>query len=355
MKNKLKNAIAISLIPQIILVKWLANYPQFIETYYSKGLYTVISNFSRTLWGWIPFSLGDIGYTLLALFALYYLITKRHSILSSPFIFLKNIVCVLSITYFLFHILWGFNYYRQPISKTLGLKTETSPEELLTFVEQLIIKTNAIHNEISIDSAAIVQIPYSKNEIFDITISGYGELQREFPFLTYSRPSIKKSLYSTSLTYMGYGGYLNPFTNEAQVNSKLPNFRFPVVSGHEIGHQLGYSAENETNFIGYIVTANNKDLYFKYAAYTYALSYCLGDLRRQDEATFENLYGKLNGGIKKNFQEMANFWEAYENPMEPYFKSIFNSFLKANNQPEGIHSYNLVVHLLVAYHEKHPL
>lgn len=39
---------------------------------------------------------------------------------------------------------------------------------------------------------------------------------------------------------MGYGGYLNPFTNEAQVNGITPKFRLPTVSGHEVGHQLGY-------------------------------------------------------------------------------------------------------------------
>jgi hypothetical protein len=333
MNAKIKNGIALSLIPQIILVKWLANYPEFIETYYSKGLYKVVSDFSRTLLGWIPFSVGDIGYTMLGFLAIRYLIIKRRDILKHPIPFFRNIVFVLAIAYFMFHVLWGFNYYRQPLSNALGLKSETSQEELLEFVEQLIVKTNAIHLQISKDSAEMVKIP----------------------FLAYNRPSIKKSLYSIPLTYMGYGGYLNPFTNEAQVNSKLPNFRFPVVAGHEIGHQLGYSAENETNFIGYIATANNDNLYFKYAAYTYALSYCLGDIRQQDPALFEKLYGKLNSGIKKNFQEMATFWEAYENPMEPYFKAVFNSFLKANNQPQGIQSYNLVVTLLVAYHQKYPL
>lgn len=355
MNTKIKNVVAFSILPQILLVKWLANYPDLIERYYSLGFYKFISKGSRFLMGWIPFSMGDIFYIIAVVLGVRYLIVKRYHIKKKPLLFLRNIALFFSVIYFSFHILWGFNYYRQPISKKLNLKSDTTQEQLHEFVEKLVAKSNDIHYQISLDSSAIIQIPYSKSEIFRMTVSGYNELKNEIPFLSYEPSSIKKSLFSTPLTYMGYGGYLNPFTNEAQVNAILPNFRFPVVSAHEIGHQIGYSAENETNFIGYLVTATHKDAYFKYAAYTYALSYCLSDIRRQDETAFQKFYAQLNPGIKKNFQEMNDFWLSYENPMEPVFKSIFNSFLKANNQAEGIHSYNRVVSLMVAYDQKHPL
>ena len=237
----------------------------------------------------------------------------------------------------------------------MNLEENHSKKELIHFVERLIEKTNEIQFAITSDTAQIVKIPYGKQEIRERTVKGYQKLGKEYPFLTYNTASLKNSLFSLPLTYMGYGGYLNPFTHEAQVNAKLPDFRFPVVCGHEVGHQLGYSAENETNFIGYLVTVNNEDLYFQYAAYAYALGYCLSDIKRKDEASFEQLYKQLNTGTKKNFQEVNDFWAAYENPLEPVFKSVFNSFLKANNQQDGIKSYSKVVSLLVAYHAKHAL
>ena len=262
---------------------------------------------------------------------------------------------VLSVAYFTFHFMWGLNYYREPLAVKLKLTETGDYQELVNFTKQLIQKTNEAQLRITQDSSLAVSIPYSQQEIFDKTISGYDDLKKKHPFFSYTTPSIKTSLMSTGLTYMGYAGYLNPFTNEAQVNGLLPNFRFPVVAGHEIGHQLGYSAENETNFIGYLVTANNSDRYFQYAAYAYALGYCLSDIRRGDKEVFETVLENLNPGVKANFQEMAVFWNRYKNPMEPVFKSIFNSFLKANNQSEGIKSYNAVVRLLVPYHKKYPL
>ena len=80
MDNRIKNGIALALIPQIVLVKWLGSYPELIETYYSKGLYPLISRFFRILFGWIPFSMGDIVYTLLLFLALRYLFMRRSQI-----------------------------------------------------------------------------------------------------------------------------------------------------------------------------------------------------------------------------------------------------------------------------------
>lgn len=355
MNNSLKNTIALSIIPQIILVKWIGRYPEFIESYYSLGLYPLLSKLSRTVFGWIPFSIGDIIYALLFVALLRYLILRRKKIKQEPKSFVRNIFVVLSTAYFTFHLLWGLNYYRVPLSETLSLKETNTSQELEFFIERLIDKTNETQLLITADSTQKIIVPYSKKEILEKTIQGYQKLDSQFYIFHYQKPSLKNSLFSTGLSYMGYGGYLNPFTNEAQVNALLPNYRYPVVAAHEVGHQLGYSAENETNFIGYLVTSSNSDIYFKYSAYSYALAYCLSDIRKRDEPSFEKLFSTLNEGVKKNYQEISDFWASYKTPAEPVFKSIFDTFLKANNQDKGIKSYNAVVSLLINYHEEHPL
>ncbi|NAS11382.1 DUF3810 domain-containing protein [Poritiphilus flavus] len=355
MNDKLKNGIALSLIPQIVLVKILASFPEFIEKYYSQGFYPLVSRLFRTLLGWIPFSVGDLIYALLIILAIRYLYRNWRQIGKKPKVFVRDVFMVLSIVYLTFHINWGFNYYRLPLSKSLELTEKHDFKQLVDFTETLIQASNQIHVKINSDSTRKIDIPYSQKEIFKKTIAGFDALQEQWPTLAYDSPCAKTSLFSTMLSYMGYGGYLNPFTNEAQVNGRLPNFRFPVVAGHEIGHQIGYAAENETNFIGYLVTLNNDDVYFQYTALTYALGYCLSDIRRKDKKQFEELYGKVNKGIQLEFQAMNEFWKAFENPLEPVFKSIFNTYLKANNQEDGLKSYSRVVTLLVTYHQDHPL
>ena len=355
MNEKIKNGIALSLILQIILVKWIGSHREWVEAYFSNGWYPLVSKFWRILLGWIPFSVGDLIYLGLLVLAIGYVILKHKHIRKHPYLFLRNIALVLSVAYFTFNLMWGLNYYREPLAKTMGLRDINSQEELIKFAERLVKKTNEVQYRITKDTATSVEIPYSRKDIFAKTVAGYQTLGQRYPYLTYNHPSIKKSLFSTGLSYMGYAGYLNPFTNEAQVNGIMPKFRFPVVCGHEVGHQVGYSAENETNFIGYLVTVGNPDPYFQYSAYAYALSYCLSDVRRRNKVEFDRLYGELNGGIKKNFKEVADFWDAHENPMEPVFKSIFDTFLKSNNQPQGIKSYSSIVSLLVTYYEDREL
>jgi len=271
---------------------------------------------------------------------------------AKPLFFLKDVAMVLSIAYFAFHLLWGMNYYRQPITWKLNIEREYTLEELIQFTEYIVQKTNAFQNQITHDSLAPVHIPYTKREIFQKTQEAYETLKKQYPDFEYKTPSLKSSIYSLPLTIMGYGGYLNPFTNEAQVNGITPLFRMPMVSGHEVGHQLGYSAEDATNFIGYLVTSNSNDVYFNYASYHHALGYCLSDLYVKDEMEYNRILATLNPGVRENFKELNDFWKKYENPMEPLFKSVFNTFLKVNNQKEGIKSYNSVVGLMINYQNK---
>jgi len=354
-KNKLRNGIAFSILPQFLIVRLLAANPEWIEQFYSKGFYPYISRFFRNLFGWIPFSVGEILYTTLIILSFRYLIRNRKKIKTQTLSFVRDCAMVLAVFYFTFNMVWGLNYHRKPLGETLEIVQTANYEEIKKLTEELVIKTNTLQVQITGDTTKMVEIPYDREEIFEKIIDGYDSLDDEIPLLNYQNPNLKKSIYSSMSSYMGIGGYLNPFTNEAQVNQKIPVFRFPVVVAHEIGHQIGYAAENETNLIGYLVTHKNDDIYFQYAASAYALAYCLNAVHRTDEEAFNTLRTQLNAGLLKNYKELSDFNAAYENPFEPIFQSIFNGFLKANNQTDGVKSYSKVVHLLVGYHKKHPL
>ncbi|MDQ7033123.1 MAG: DUF3810 family protein, partial [Desulfonauticus sp.] len=64
---------------------------------------------------------------------------------------------------------------------------------------------------------------------------------------------------------------------------------------------------------------------------------------------YKSLVGSINKGILANYQESYDFWEAYQNPLEPMFKLTYSKFLKANNQDKGIESYSYAVALIVNY------
>ena len=96
----------------------------------------------------------------------------------------------------------------------------------------------------------------------------------------YKNISVKKSLFSLPLTYMGFSGYINPFTNEANINRKIPSTSLTFVINHEIAHQLGIASEKDANFISYVMLINSDNHYHKFCGYSYALRLCLNELSK---------------------------------------------------------------------------
>ena len=347
--------IALSIIPQIILLKLLVNFPNLVESIYSQGIYIWISKAMRYAFGWLPFSVGDILYTLLGLYILRWLFINRKRIVKDTKLWFIDVLSAISVGYFAFHLLWAFNYYRLPLHKSLGINHDYTTEELVDLTKQLISKTNNLQLQLADHDSTKVVMPYSKTEILSMIPEGYQQLSREFPYLAYQPKSIKRSLYSTPLTYMGFSGYLNPFTNEAQVDGLIPSFKFPTTGSHEVAHQLGYAAENEANFIGSMAAMHHPDVYFNYSGFAFALRHCLHETFKRDKDLYEKLVSQVNKGIIYNYREVQDFWDRYQNPTEPLFKATYNNFLKSNNQAGGMESYSYVVALLVNYHKNHPI
>ena len=353
-KNK-KTIIALLLIPQYILIRLLSNYPEFVEHYYSNGIYPFISKIFRYVLGWIPFSFGDLIYAFAIIYSIRWIYKNRKRFGKDTKQWFIDVLAALSIIYFAFHLFWGINYYRLPLHKSLNLNHDYTTEQLVSITEKLIQKSNTYHLKITNNDTLKVNLPFSKNEIFKQVPNGYINLKHTFSHLEYHPKSIKKSLFSYPLTYMGFSGYLNPLTNEAQVGALIPVYKFPTTSTHEIAHQLGYAAENEANFIGCLASINNDNIYFKYAGYTFGLQYCLNEIYNRDECLYYDMVANLNKGILKNYKEVHEFWEAHQNPTEPIFKAFYGNFLKANKQDKGIKSYSYVVALLVNYFEVTPI
>ncbi|ULC58839.1 DUF3810 domain-containing protein [Flaviramulus sp. BrNp1-15] len=350
LKNK-KTILALSIIPQFFLIKLLSNFPEFVEQFYSNGFYQFISkNFRYTL-GWIPFSFGDIVYTFAIIYMIRWIFKNRKRLRQDTKNWFIDVASAFALIYFAFHVFWGLNYYRLPLHKNLNLNADYTTEQLVLVAEKLIEKTNQTHLEVAKNDTLKVEMPFTKSDILKLAPEGYENLKQIFPHLEYKPKSIKKSLFSYPLTYMGFSGYLNPLTNEAQVDALIPSYKFPTTTSHEIAHQLGYAAENEANFIGCLAAINHDNIYFNYAGYAFALRFCLNEIYNRDECLFEDMVADVNIGILKNYEEVRLFWEAHQNPAEPYFKIFYSNFLKANKQSKGMESYSYVVALLTNYFE----
>ncbi|PQB04704.1 DUF3810 domain-containing protein [Aureitalea marina] len=340
---------------QFLLLWWIRHYPEWIESWYSTGVYPYISVLPRYLFGWIPFSVGDIFYPLIGIIALRWVYKNFRRLRYDTLNVLFRIGAATSVIYFVFHIIWGLNYYRVPLNEKLDLDRDYTTAELIDLTKRFIQKSNEVHVALGYADTAKIDLPYSNREIMDSAVLGYDQLKEQYPNLSYAPISVKQSGWSLGLTYMGYSGYYNPFSGEAQVNRLIKSYRFPVVSSHEIAHQLGYAAENEANFLATLATIHHPDPYVQYTGYIFALRYLVNEVARRDLDTYRELVEEIHPGILKGYREMREFWESYENPLEDISKAFWNQFLKANNQDRGIMSYSYMVALVINYFEDRPL
>ena len=324
--------------------------PEFIERYYSKGIYPFISSFLRIILGWIPFSFGDllIGFGLFVFLRFLFRLIKTKFKNFIPKII--HFIAVFSVIYFCFYLFWGLNYYREPLAKNLNYQqNKYTTEQLTTVTEHVIKELNEYQLIITKNDTLKVNNPYSQREMYKLAVSGFNNLSQDFLQLTYKHTSVKSSLMSLLQSYNGTAGYLNPLTGEAQVNDRIPKTGYPTTTCHEMAHQIGFAAENEANFVGFLAANYNDDVYFKYASYRMAFRYCISELRKRDSEKSKELWKTVNKGIIKDFNASYAFWQAYKNPFEPLIKKGYNAYLKANKQTKGVESYNYVVDLFISY------
>ena len=352
MSKTLRLCITFSILPQILIINILAKNRTWVEQNYSEWLYPKISSTLRFFYGWIPFSVGDLLYITAIGFGLWWGFKNLKQFLKTPIQSILNLLCVVSVLYFVFHLFWGLNYYREPLYKNLKFETTSySNEELVNLTKFLITKLNQSHLAITKSDTTSVIVPYSNKDIYFLAKKGYKKLANTNSLFTYKYGRAKNSLISIFQSYNGTSGYLNPFTGEAHVNSMIPKTILPTTTTHEMAHQIGFAAENEANFIGFLAALNTEDLYFKYSAYRMATRYAIFELYKRDKEIFDTLYKTLNKGILIDFKSSSDFWNSYKNPFEPIVKKGYNAYLKSNNQVKGINSYNYVVDLLISHYK----
>ncbi len=329
--------------------------PLLVENRYSTGIYPHIGRALRYLLGWLSFSLGDILYGAAVLWLISKLVkgiravVKKQVTRQSFFSGLVYALNIILIIYISFNLLWGINYNRVGIAKQLGLKMEKySADDLKKLNEMLVEKVNA-----SKQMLADAKTGYpTKKELFSKISRAYEEAEKKYPFLHYQPVSVKPSVWSWVGNYMGFTGYYNPFTGEAQVNTLVPKFLQPFTTSHEVAHQLGYAKEMEANFVGYLAAASSNDTLLHYSVYLDLFMYSNRNLFETDSVAAKEFRKQLILPVQEDLKAWKRFYLRHRNPIEPVWRWVYGFYLRRNQQPQGVLSYDEVTGFLIAYYKK---
>jgi hypothetical protein len=350
-KTVIKRIITIAILAIFLcLLLLLSSHPNVIEHYYSEGLYPVICRISHPVFNLFPFSVGDILYLVVIGYLIYAAIHLVRMLFKKEFkrsgTFLLGIVIGVQTAIIIFYLFWGMNYFRPSASVRLNLRdTNYTTIHLKTVTSILIDSANSCRARIT--SADLKQ---NNTAIYETAIKAISKLSADsVNFRTYS-PCIKPSLLTPMLNYLGTSGYYNPFTTEAQLNYQAPYFERPVIACHEMSHQMGYGAEDEADFAGFLAGIGSKDRLLRYSAYQLAVNECMHALRYRDTTANNELKTHISILVHNDFKAQHEYWLKFRGNVGLLSSVFYDNFLKANNQPHGLGTYDQMVLLLMAWY-----
>src|SRR5690349_11113224 len=180
-------------------IKILSFSSNAVEKYYSTGIYPLIARLERLLFGWVPFSVGDILYALAGAGLIYGLVmlirrlARREADASYFKAVLGNTVFVMLVVYVYFNLSWGLNYDRRGIAYQLQLDVRPySTNDLDTLLQQVVRQINRVDSLGRQHRLLLTR----HNDLFRGAVSSYGTLSSGDERFVYASPSVKASLYS---------------------------------------------------------------------------------------------------------------------------------------------------------------
>jgi hypothetical protein len=340
------------------LTEYLKTRPALVEKYYSTGLYPPIAKGLRWLLGSIPFSVGDliigglIAFFLVRLFQFIVRQVKKRFREKVPW---KKLLIRwtgrILLAYLFFYWLWGLNYYRKGSAQLLNIQpaayTHAEVDSLLKVLHKRL-------DDVCADTTALSENKTGDRKMLSRqAVAAYLSASRQYPIAKWKYPSLKPNLLGPWQSHTGYGGYLFPYTGEAQVDFYVPNFVLPMTVCHEMAHQLGFGSESEANLIGFMAARSSASVAFRYSAYADMQAYALREMARRDTARAKVWLAATPAYLKRDRDLLTAYYKQRQWKAQALLDWVYNGYLKNTNQPEGLLSYNKVVAWLIAYAKKY--
>lgn len=309
-------------------------------TWYAHHTYPVLVGTIGRFFGIFPFSVVEFGLYLLIIWMIVYFIR----FIKEPIRMISRTFFLAALLFFLYTINCGINYYAVPFSSYAGLETDLyTSEELFELCEYLVEKVN--------ETATSESYSSHKREWRKEGVLAMQQAAREFSCLAGYYPRPKQLTVSYILSVQQLCGIYVPFTIEANFNGAMPNYNIPHTICHELSHLSGFMREDEANFIGYLACIRSGNQAFGYSGYLTGWVYAGNELAKVDRESYLALHEQLCQQARTDLQENNSFWNRYEGKVAEVSNQWNDTYLKMNDQADGIRSYGRMVDLMLAYYK----
>lgn len=325
-------------------------FPAFAE-FYADYIYPIWVNTLGRLMSFFPVSMVEILLYLCILYGIFsllrWLFSKRGRRSASAFQGLLSVLVFASVLFFAYTVNCGINYHRHTFAEESGLEIKERPvEALIALCEKLTEEVNYYSSQVIRNKKGLCVLDTNPEER---AVEAMHEAALEFEALQGYYPVPKGLIVSQILSYQQLTGVYSPFTIEANYNRHMTAYNKPFTMCHELSHLKGFMREDEANFIAYIACMASPDIDFNYSGALMGWIYATNALYKVDAVTYQMMYERLLPEVKTELSANRAFWDAYEGPVSEVADKVNDTYLKANNQKDGVRSYSRIVDLMLAY------
>ncbi len=307
-------------------------FPVLGEKIYGQGIYPMIRRVFDAISAPINQSLAllFIGITL------YYVV---KAIIDKNFLSGIKVIIILIL---MFYWLWGFNYFRIPLSEKMNLdfseiSDSTHLELTMKTLQNCIDLSNQLENE-------------SRDDEDESLMQSALVFSEDLDFLYPSTAKVVPLYPKTLFLRLGILGMYFPFTGQAQYESELATIDRTFTKAHEWCHAAGVAPEDEADFLAYLICIQSDNASFQYSANMHLLYELLFYYKIKYPDLFQTMITSFSDRMNRDIEERRIQYEKYSGPISEMSEEMIDRYLKMNNQG-GIGDYHRLSDYVFAWNQ----
>ncbi len=370
--NKRKCITGSILIAAGFILMYISRISRTFAQWYSTHIYPLWVNMTGRVMGFFAFSVSEaLLYTVLLLTVLTFFRIVIRAVkkcaakceVKREFAAWGGTLYVFSGALFCLYALnCGINYHRASFSESSGIEVERyTADELKEVCLWLTGEVNGLSGKVNRDAEGIMRLGLKngsnsgaderetdRRAMNREAVRAMERLGQDYPELSGYYPNPKGLLCPWILSVQQLTGIYSPFTVEANYNSGIVDYNIPFTMCHELSHLRGFMQEEEANFIAFLASSGSENNDFRYSGYLMGWTYCMNVLYKADYDAWEEVRGQLSEEAEPDLAANREFWDRYDGRIAEVSNKVNDTYLKANDQSEGVASYDQMVDLIVA-------
>ena len=333
----------------VLLQKFLMYCRDYGETYATR-IFPVLSFLPVKISSLVPISLVLSSPILLALLILRIRKAVKEKRGKKFFYRVGRFVAwMLFVIYALFMFLHGFNYTRRTLESSLGFgRRNYTVEELQEVYIWVVDGLNVARLESCEDERGVISYPGGVEALLADMETLYEESAADLAPITGNSGRPKRVALSHYWSFTYIVGMYFPFFGEPNINVDVEMSEILFNVPHEMSHMHGFAVENDANLAAMLICINSDCPELRYTGFCEALDLIFVELMyayNTDTQGFEDFIVRhpIVEGYFRDEDARFAYWEKIEPPkiVTDASEAANDTFLKANQQEEGVQSYNM--------------